>query len=134
VLEHPGVLKPEAKNYLRSSWQEIHMGADNAHKIAILEEGMKFNKISIPPEEAQFLEGRKVQVEEVARWFRIPPHKLQHLERATFSNIEEQNEEYVSDCLHSWFERWEEEIQRKLISEGDQDEYFAEILADALLR
>ena len=72
VLEHPGVLKDPAK--VRDSWNAVYCGTTNAHKIAVLEEGMKYQQIGIPPEEAQFLETRKFQINEIARLFRIPPH------------------------------------------------------------
>lgn len=89
VLEHPGVLKDPAK--VRDSWNAVYRGTTNAHKIAVLEEGMKYQQIGIPPEEAQFLETRKFQINEIARLFRIPPHMVGDLEKSSFSNIEQQS-------------------------------------------
>jgi len=134
VLEHPGALKDTAWAHLRESWSEQYAGAEQSHKPAILEEGMKWNTVGIPPEEAQFLETRQFQIEDIARWFRMPPHKIQHLLRATFTNIESQAIEYVGDTLEPWATRWEQEIQRKLFTPAEQNIYFAEHLFKGLLR
>lgn len=120
VLEHPGKLTPEARTNLRESWIKRYGGsASKANQVAVLEEGTKFTRTSIPPNEAQFLETRNFQTTEVCRWFRIPPHKVQDLNRATFTNIESQNTEYVIDALMPWTVRWEQEIKRKLIGPAD---------------
>ncbi|HYG68492.1 MAG TPA: phage portal protein, partial [Anaeromyxobacteraceae bacterium] len=135
VLTHPAKLTPEARTNLRESWQAMHGGARNAAKTGILEEGIKYERIGIPPEEAQFLETRQFQTVEVCRWFRMPPHKIQDLTRSTFSNIEAQNTEYVVDTLMPWAMRWEHEIRRKLIlPTHPDDDLFAELLFAALLR
>lgn len=134
VLEHPKVLSAEAGKRLRESWSEEYVGSDKVGKTLIAEEGMKFVPRAIPPEQAQFLQTRHFQIEDVARWFRIPPHKLQHLLRATFSNIEEQSIEYVTDTLDPWLIRWEQEIARKLISDAERETIFAEHVVAALLR
>lgn len=134
VLEHPGKLSQEAHERLRKSWEEMHQGLSKKHRIAILEEGMKFHEVSIPPEDAQFLETRKFQVTEIARIFRIPPHLLGDLERATFSNIEHQSIEFVVHTIRPWLVRWEQAINTKLFSEAERRVYFAEFLVDGLLR
>jgi HK97 family phage portal protein len=131
VLEHPGQLSPEARTNLADSWDRAHKGSDSAHKVAILEEGMKFNATSVNPRDAQMIESRKFSVTEIARWFRIPPHKLQDLERATFSNVEEQSIDYLQDTLLPWIIRWEEEIERKLLQRVD---LFAKFQINSLLR
>ena len=133
VLEHPGELDDDAHERLRKDWVDRYGGPGNVGKPAILEEGMKWARVGIPPEEAQFLETRQFQVEEIARWFRIPPHKIQHLARATFSNIEHQSIEYVVDCLMTWLDRWEGEIARKLFRTSEQD-LFAEHVVQGLMR
>ncbi len=133
VLEHPGVLGEEAQKNLRESWEKIHRGAGNYGRVAILEEGMKFNAITIPPEDAQFLETRQFQVPEVCRWFRMPPHKIADLTRATFSNIEHSSIEYVGDTLLPWLVRWEQEIRRKCFTGGEANLY-VEFVTAALLR
>ena len=93
VLEHPGVVKDPAR--IRESWNAVYQGSSNAHRVAVLEEGMKFQSIGIPPEQAQFLETRKFQINEIARIFRIPPHMIGDLEKSSFSNIEQQSLEFV---------------------------------------
>jgi HK97 family phage portal protein len=130
VLEHPGVLAEDSAARLRDSWQRTYGSAENTGKVAVLEEGMKFNPLTIPPEDAQFLQTRKFQVEEIARWFRLPPHKIGSLDKATFSNIEHQALEFVSDTIQPWLIRWEQEINRKILG-GD---LFCEHLVDSLLR
>jgi HK97 family phage portal protein len=134
VLEHPGKLSKEAKENLRESWERMHSGLSGAHRIAILEEGMKWTQIGIPPEDAQFLETRKFQVTEIARIFRIPPHMLADLERATFSNIEHQSIEFVVHTIRPWLVRWEQAFKRDLFLPGEREIYFAEFLVDGLLR
>jgi HK97 family phage portal protein len=131
VLEHPGELKSEAKDYLRTSWAQMYSGASNTGKTAVLEEGMKFSKISIPPEDAQFIETRQFAVEEITRWFRMPPHKIQHLLHATFSNIEHQGLEYVTDTLMPWLILWEQEADAKLLN-GDEDLYTKHVVLGLL--
>ena len=88
VLEHPGTLKDPSR--VRESWQSTFGGSHNANKVAVLEEGMKYTPISISPEQAQFLETRKFQINEIARIFRVPPHMVGDLEKSSFSNIEQQ--------------------------------------------
>lgn len=132
VLEHPGKLSDMAAKHLRESWSEVYAGPANAGKPGILEEGMKWQQLGIPPEQGQFLETRQFQVIEVCRWFRVPPHKIQDLSGAKYANIEQQNLEYVTDTLMPWLTRWEQQLKRKLF--GDDVEYFAEHLVLGLLR
>lgn len=135
VLEHPKSLKDKATmERLRESWNQAYGGVDNANKVPILEEGMKFQQTSINPDDAQFLETRKFQIEEVARWFNIPPHKIKQLDRATFSNIEHQDLEYIKDSLLYRLVRIESQINKKLFTKDERKEYFAEFLVDGLLR
>jgi HK97 family phage portal protein len=134
VLEHPGQLSDKAGKNLRASWNEMHSGLDNAHKIAILEEGLKWHDVGIPPEEAQFLETRKFQLTEIARIYRIPPHMIADLEKATFSNIEQQDLEFVKYTMFPWLTRWEQSIQKHLMLERERKKYYAEFLLDGLLR
>lgn len=131
VLEHPGTLSDIAMKHLVESFSQKYAGPQNAGKPAILEEGMKWTRVGIPPNDAQFLETRQFQIREVARWFRMPPHKIADLADAHFTNIEQQNLEYVVDTLQPWLCRWEQEINRKLF---DTREYFAEHNVKGLLR
>lgn len=132
VLEHPGVLKDPKK--VRDSWNEVYRGANNAHKVAVLEEGMKYQQIGIPPEEAQFLETRKFQINEIARLYRIPPHMVGDLEKSSFSNIEQQSLEFVKYTLGPWVIRWEQALQRALLLPREKTEYFIKLNVDGLLR
>lgn len=134
VLEYPGVLKDTARKNLIDSWEQMHRGSDNAHRIAILEEGMKYSAIGVPPEDAQFLESRKFQVTEIARIFRIPPHMLADLDRATFSNIEHLSLDFVIHTLRPWLVRWEQAINRDLFTPAERQQYFVEHLVEGLLR
>ena len=130
ILEHPGKLTPETAERLRSSWASIHQGLSNAHRVAVLEEGLTWKQLSVSPEDAQFLETRKLQKNEVATMFNIPPHMIGDLEKATFSNIEHQGINFVVHTIRPWLVRWEQEINRKLFP-GDA---FAEHTVDGLLR
>ena len=132
VLEHPGLLKDPEK--LRDSWNKVYQGTKNSHKVAVLEEGMKYHSIGIAPEDAQFLETRKYQVNEICRIFRVPPHLVGDLERATFSNIEHQSIEFVQHTIRPWLVRWEQEISRSLLTESERQIYFARFNVDGLLR
>ena len=132
VLEHPGVLKDPSK--VRESWNAVYRGTNNAHKIAVLEEGMKYQQIGIPPEEAQFLETRKFQINEIARLYRIPPHMVGDLEKSSFSNIEQQSLEFVKYTLDPWVIRWEQSLQKALLLPGEKGKYFIKLNVDGLLR
>lgn len=132
VLEHPGVLKEPER--LRESWNKVYQGSKNSHKVAVLEEGMKYHSIGIAPEDAQFLETRKYQVNEICRIFRVPPHLVGDLEKATFSNIEHQSIEFVQHTIRPWLVRWEQEIHHSLLSEQERQIYFARFNVDGLLR
>ena len=132
VLEHPGVLKNPEK--LRDAWEAQYGGSRNSGRVAVLEEGMKFNPIAIPPEQAQFLETRKFQVDEIARIFHVPPHMIGDLERSTFSNIEQQSLEFVKYTLNPWVCRWEQVLTRSLLSPKEKREYSIKFNVDGLLR
>jgi HK97 family phage portal protein len=132
VLEHPGVVKDPAR--VRESWNAVYQGSSNAHRIAVLEEGMKFQSIGIPPEQAQFLETRKFQTEEICRIFRVPPHLVASLDRATFSNIEHQSISFVVHTIRPWLVRIEQSINKALFSESERKNFFVSFVVDGLLR
>lgn len=132
VLEHPGVLKDPAK--VRDSWNAAFGGSSNSHKVAVLEEGLKYTPISISPNEAQFLETRKFQIDEIARIFRVPPHMVGDLEKSSFSNIEQQSLEFVKYTLDPWVVRWEQSLSRALLSETEKKSYFFKFNLEGLLR
>lgn len=122
-LSHPGHLSEAALKNLRESLQRRYSGSANAGKTMILEEGMEYNASSHTPEQAQLTQLKQFTIDEVARLFRIPPHKIGSLLRATFSNIEHQSLEYVTDTLQPWATRWEQEIERKLTGARVVDVY-----------
>ncbi len=134
TLTHPGLLSPEARKRMADDWENIHKGIDRAHRVAILEEGVTWQQVGMPNDAAQFLETRKLQVTEMARWLRLPSHKINDLERATFSNIEQQQLDYVSSALHIWLVRWEQAILTQLFLPEERERFFAEHLVDELLR
>ncbi len=132
VLEHPGTLKDPTK--VRESWQDTFGGSQRAGKVAVLEEGMHYTPISISPNEAQFLETRKFQIDEIARIFRIPPHMIGDLEHATFSNIENESLNFVKYSLDPWVCRIETALNRRLLSENEKGTYFFKFNVDGLMR
>ena len=132
ILEYPGTVKDPDR--VRDSWNRGFSGSQNAGKVAILEEGMKYTPISIAPEQAQFLETRKFQINEIARIFRVPPHMVGDLEKSSFSNIEQQSLEFVKYTLDPWVVRWEQSIQRALLTAEEKKQYFVKFNLEGLLR
>ena len=132
VLEHPGTIKDPQR--VRESWQSTFGGSGNSNKVAVLEEGMKYTPIGISPEQAQFLETRKFQINEIARIFRVPPHMVGDLEKSSFSNIEQQSLEFVKYTLDPWIVRWEQSIRRALLTPEEKKKYFVKFNLEGLLR
>jgi len=132
VLEHPSTIKDIQR--VKDSWNAAYQGSGNAHRVAVLEEGMKFQAIGIPPEQAQFLQTRKFQINEIARVFRVPPHLVGDLEKSSFSNIEQQSLEFVKYSLDPWVVRWEQSLQQSLILPGEKPGLFVKFNLDGLLR
>jgi len=134
VLKHPNKLSATAQDNLRKSWNEMHSGLSNQHRIAILEEGMDYVRVGIPPDDAQFLETRKFQVVEIARWFHVPPHMIGDLDRSTNNNIEQQSLEFVTYSLGPGLTRWEQCCKMKLLLPEERSTYFVEHLVAALVK
>ena len=132
VLEHPSTIKDPQR--VRESWMSQFGGSENSGKIAVLEEGLKYTPIAISPEQAQFLQTRKFQINEIARIFRVPPHMLADLEKSSFSNIEQQSLEFVKYTLDPWVIRWEQSIHRSLLSPAEKKTYFVKFNVEGLLR
>ena len=132
ILTHPNTVKDPAS--LRASWNAAYGGSSNASRVAVLEEGMTFVPLSMPNNEAQFLETRKFQVTEICRIFRVPPHMIGDLERATFSNIESQNISFAVHTIRPWLVRIEQAINKTLIPENEKDRYYAQFNIDGLMR
>lgn len=131
ILRHPGHMNEKAKGKLEAAWHSAYGGPDNAGRVAVVEGGIEWQPLGLPQDDAQWIETRTLQLREVARLFRIPPHLLGDLERATFSNIEAQGIEFVTHCVGPWLRRWEQEIARKLLA---GTAYYAEHKTAALLR
>lgn len=134
VLQHPGKIGKDAQERLRDSWQEIHSGLENAHRIAILEEGMEWKQIGASPKDSQMLETRKFQVAEVARILNLPPHLLRDLERATYSNVEHQSIEFVTLSIRPWCVRWEQALGKYLLTDEERRSYYIRHNLEGLLR
>ena len=132
ILTHPNTVKnPKA---LRESWNSAYGGSSNSNRVAILEEGMKFEPIAIPNNEAQFLETRKFQVDEICRIFRVPPHLVGNLEHATFSNIEHQSIDFAVHTIRPWLVRIEQAMNRALLSDQEKGRFFVQFNIDGLMR
>jgi HK97 family phage portal protein len=134
VLEHPGTLSEAAHQRMRADFEAMHTGLSNAQRVAILEEGTKASTTFINPEDAQFVEQRQFSVAEICRLYRMQPHKIADLSRATFTNIEQQNIEHVIDTVRPWAVRWEQAISKDLIPVEERDRFLAEFLLVGLLR
>ena len=132
ILTHPNTVKnPKA---LRESWNSAYGGSANSNRVAILEEGMKFEPIAIPNNEAQFLETRKFQVDEICRIFRVPPHLAGNLEHATFSNIEHQSIDFAVHTIRPWLVRIEQAMNRSLFSDKEKGSFYCAFNMDGLMR
>lgn len=129
----PGKVKDAAA--LRTEFETKFAGLGKAHKVLFLEDGMQFQKLVMPLQEAQFIEGRKLQIEEIARIFRIPHHIIQHMEHSTYGNVEHQDLEYTKHTLLPWIRRWEQAIDTRLLTRMERDAgYFSQYKIDELLR
>ena len=132
ILTHPNTVKnPKA---LREAWMEAYGGSSNANRVAILEEGMTFTRISMPNNEAQFLETRKFQVSEICRIYRVPPHMIGDLDRATFSNIENQSISFAVHTIRPWLVRIEQAMNRALFPEKEKGVFYVRFNMDGLMR
>jgi len=132
VLTHPNTVKNPAA--LRESWNAAYGGSANSGKVAILEESMKFERISMPNNEAQFLESRKFQVSEICRVYRVPPHLIADLEHATFANIEHQSISFGMHTIRPWLVRIEQSMNRALLTDKEKRQVFVRFNMDGLLR
>ena len=132
ILKHPGLLKYPEK--LRESWQSIYGGTQNTGKVAVLEEGVDYQQISIPPDDAQFIETKKFQINEIARLYRVPPHLIGDLEKSSFNNIEQQSLEFVKYTLTPWLVRWEQTLNKNLLLPSERKNFFIKFNVEGLLR
>lgn len=136
VITHPGKLKQVAAENLLRTFEKEHQGLEQSHRTILLEEGVKFQQLTIPPESAQFLETRAFQRVEVASWFNMPPHKLGDASRTSYNSLEQENRSYLESTLDPWLMRWEEECWDKLLTEEEKrgDTHHVEFDRTELLR
>jgi len=136
ILKVEGALSEDAAKRLKGSWEAAHRGLENAHRIAVLEEGVEWQAIGMPLQDAQFLELRQYQRAEIAGWFRVPPHMIGDVDRSTSwgSGIEQQVQGFITFTLRPWLVNWEQEANAALLTEADRRAYFIEHLIDGLLR
>jgi len=134
LLTTDQMLKPETAKRLQDSWNSQWKGVKNSNKVAVLEQGLKFSRVGIDPEAAQFLGSREFAIEEIARWFRVPPHMSADLRRATFSNIEHLSIQFVTHTLLPWVQRWEQELNRKLFATESEQRYYIKFNLEGFLR
>ena len=120
IVSHPGLLSAQGNDNLKKSLTEGYSGLGKSHRLLLLEEGMKLEKLGIPPNDSQFLESRQFQIPEVARWFNLPPHKLKDLTKSSFSNIESEQTSFVIDTLLPWLVRLEANYNMQLLSASDK--------------
>jgi HK97 family phage portal protein len=134
VLTFPGQLSPEARQNLRRSFEELHAGGANSHRVALLEAGLKWEAIGVPPDDSQFLQSREFQIIEVARWFNLPPNKLKDLSKTSYNSLEQMEISFLVDTLRPWLVRWEQQLNRKIIRPKDKGSFFFEFNVDGKLR
>lgn len=134
ILKYKTPVAPEVKKLTRDEWNSVYSGPRNRGRIAVMDHDLEFQSITMPLADAQFIESNHLNIETVCRIFRVPPHKVQHLLRSTFSNIEEQNIEYVQDTLMPWAARFEQESDRKLLGRNQRGRLYTKINLTSLLR
>jgi HK97 family phage portal protein len=136
VVTHPGKLDQPSHENLKGALAQAHSGLGQSHRLMLLEDGMKIEKIGIPPEESQFLESRQFQIPEIARWFNLPPHKLKDLTKSSFSNIESEQISFVTDSILPWLIRFEQNFDMQLLSDNEkkQQKLYFRHNVDGLLR
>jgi len=135
VFTHPGAMSEEAHKRLKEDLRKNYAGLTNTGTPMLLEEGMDFKPMTIKPVDAQLIESKRFQTEDIARIYRVPLHLIQNLERATFNNIEQMSLEFVMYTMLPWFKRWEENLNMQLLTTQERKAgYYLEFKIDSLLR
>jgi HK97 family phage portal protein len=134
ILMTPGTMGTKEKNNLETSFDKATNGAKNRFKTIVLEEGVKYQQLTIPQNDAQFLESKKFDRSEIAGWFRVPPHKIGDLEKANYSNIEAQDRAFAKDVAVPWAERFQQELNRKLFFESERGKFMTQFNLDDLIK
>ncbi len=132
ILSTAGTIKDPTK--VRDAWQAAYGGINNSNKVAVLEDGLQYQAISMPNSDAQFLETRKFQIEEICRIFQVPPHMVADLSKSSFSNIENQSISFVVHTIRPWLVRIEQAMNKKLFKESEKGQCFVSFNASALMR
>lgn len=134
ILSHPGKLSPEAKTHMQENFAEKYAGLGNVYKALLLEEGMDIKTVSMPHDDAQFLETRQFQNIDFCRFAGVPPHMVFELDRAIYNNIEHQGIEWVRDGIRPWVTLWEQEFSRYFLQPTEYGRIFFEFTIEGLLR
>lgn len=136
LLEHPGTVDEEVSQRLRKQWNKMYSGLDNAHKTAVLENGMSASVLGLSAREAQLIDGLEFSIRDVANWFGLPPHKLGDNSRTAYNSLESENQSMLDDCFDFWWVDWEEEVWKKLLSEDEKqgDTHVVEFVRQAMVR
>jgi HK97 family phage portal protein len=134
TLEHPGQMSDKAYERFQKSIKEGQSGLKGHHRLMLLEEGMKYAKMSMSPEDSQLLDTTKYSANQICGLFGVPPHMVGLLDRATFTNIEHQGQEFLTNCIYPWTKKWEEAINLRLVMEYERKKFYAEFVSDGYLR
>jgi HK97 family phage portal protein len=134
ILMMPGNMGSKEKGNLESSFDKAYSGARNRFKTIVLEDGVKYQQLTIPQNDAQFLESKKLTRSEIAGWFRVPPHKIGDLEKANYSNMEAQDRAFAKDVAVPWAERFQQELNRKLFFDGERGKFITQFNLDDLIK
>lgn len=133
-LKIPGMLNKEAKDVIRDEWEEANTGIDNAQRVAILDAGLEFENITMPLKDAQFIESMRFDKAEIATMFDVPLHMVNELDRATHSNIEQENLSFIMSTIGPIMSQYEEEFEYRSFTEREQEKYYLKFNLEALLR
>lgn len=133
-LKTPRRLKKGEKQNIREEWTEMHGGVENTNQVGILHNGWEWEQVGMTNDDAQFLASRKFQINEICRWLRIPPHMLGDMDKASYDNVEQMLIEFVTFTILPWVRRWESELNMKVFTPDEQNNYFVEFQLDGLLR
>jgi HK97 family phage portal protein len=134
ILSTPSALSAQAVSNLRESWNQGYRGMGNKHKVAILDNDLKWQSVGVSPQDSQLIESQKFSVVEIARVFRVPLNLVMDYERSTYSNVTEQNRSFLTHTLQPWLERIEQAIYKSLLTESEKDRYFVEHLTQNFLK
>ena len=134
VLQAKGKLSPEVADRMATSWRVAHEGLSQMHRVAVLEEGVEWKSVGMSNDDAQFVEMRQLTLGEMARIFNIKPHKIGDLLRSTYSNIEQQSIEHVTDTLMPWLVNWEQQLDKSLLLSTERGRFYTKHIVAGLLR